>query len=95
MGDHRASITIKFSFHGKEYDHEWWINWHPNDDGCDQRIVDWFRECADDGYARFSEANFAYERQMKLEQEEAMERAEYERLKAKFEQPMPTPRKEG
>lgn len=87
MGDHRADIKITMSAHGKTYKQEWWINWSPNDDGCDQRIVDWFRECWEDAYRR-AEAEVA--KMMSAErakQTEKYEREQLATLKAKYELP--------
>lgn len=47
VGDHRATVVIDFTIHGKTYHQEWWINWFPDPD-IDYRIVEWFRECWDD-----------------------------------------------
>lgn len=85
MGDHRAEIKIEFTIHGKTYKQEWWINWWANDDGVDQRIVDWLANCWEDAYMRYNEGvNKILEKEEK-ERIEAEEKAELERLQAKYE----------
>ena len=56
MGDHRANIKISFNIHEKTYEQEWaWINYFPNNDGVDDRILEWFRECWEDAKRRYEE----------------------------------------
>ena len=88
MGDHRFDCEIKFDFHGKVYTFgPCWLNWGPSEvDFIDQRIVDFFRKSVDDAMGRHAESTYAA-----LDQEwDRRERAEYERLKAKFEATRPT-----
>ena len=85
MGDHRADIKITMTAHGKKYEKEWWINWSPNDDGCDQRVVDWFCECWEDAYNRYDEARYLADSENRRIAEEQAERAELARLKSKYE----------
>ena len=85
MGDHRTEIKIEFTAHGKTYRQEWSINYFDNGDGIDQRIVDWFRACWEDAYARYNKAvqrHYAKEDVARLEREE---RAELARLIEKYE----------
>lgn len=63
MGDSKASILIKFSIYGKEFEHEFWINWCANNDGIDDRIVEWFRLCANEAKAKWERENFYEENQ--------------------------------
>jgi hypothetical protein len=79
MGDHRADIKIKFSMYGEEKKADMWINWSPEDSGVDQRVIDFFEQAAREMY------NKGYLPLLVKEVEEDPERAEYERLKAKFE----------
>lgn len=44
MGDHRADIKIKMEAHGKTYKQDMWINWSPDETGCDPRVYEWFAE---------------------------------------------------
>lgn len=86
MGDHRASIEIKFSMYGETEEADMWINWSPDSEcqDIDQRVIDFFR----DAYLKMRSAydaecielNWAREKR----EQEAQERREYERLKAKF-----------
>lgn len=85
MSDHRADIKITFNFHGVDYKYDGWINWSPNDDGIDQRIVDFFREAAEKGYARFDAQVAEYQHEYRERHERESELAELQRLKAKYE----------
>jgi len=82
MGDHRASIKIEFEFHGLKFKREFWINFSPSSEcGCDPRICEFFKECAEKGYAEFDEELRDYERT----QRETEERQQLAALKAKYE----------
>ena len=82
MGDHRASCSIKFEFHGKLYEISFdWLNWSPNEDGIDHRVVEFFRQAHNDGMHRYHEGLLEVERG----REEDAERALYEKLKQKYE----------
>ena len=80
MGDHRATIRIQFDFHGNKFDKEWWINWSPNCEGVDQRIADWIRQCAEEGYAKYHSQVSESLAEMAAQRE----REDYERLKKKY-----------
>lgn len=83
MGDHRAEVKITFEAHGITRKFDAWINWFPNSDGVDQRVVDFFRNAWDDCMAVYDER---VEEWHAREREKA-ERGEYERLRAKFDTP--------
>ena len=84
MGDHRADIKVEFSIHGKTYKQSWWINWFPDDTGVDQRITDWFSERWEDALARYNMSLAELNREATERELEFCERAELERLKAKY-----------
>lgn len=87
MGDHRASIKIEFSIYGETYKHDSWINWSVGSSEVhevDQRIIDFFRDSYIDARAKFDEENDVADEKRRIASAEAHERAEYERLKAKF-----------
>ena len=84
MGDHRADIKIEFSIHGKTYKQSWWINWIDDGDGVDYRIIDWFRECWQDALARYNCRIAEFNREAREKETESCERAELERLQAKY-----------
>jgi hypothetical protein len=44
MGDFRASIKIEFEMYGKKEKLDTWINYFPNEDGIDERIVEFFSD---------------------------------------------------
>lgn len=87
MGDYRASIKIEWSAMGFNHKADMWINYSPNTSECpdiDQRVIDFFREAWTKSYEKFhEEENKAAATAAKREREKS-ERAEYERLKAKF-----------
>lgn len=41
MGDYRADIKIVFSFHGKKYKMDSWVNYN-GWDGVDRRVIEFF-----------------------------------------------------
>lgn len=84
MGDHRATVQIKFTIHGKTYEMDSFINWFDDGSGVDSRVVDFFRTSWEDAKARYdAEVEQMWARQHAAEIE-AGERREYERLKAKY-----------
>ena len=85
MGDHRATVVIDFTIHGKTYHQEWWINWFPDPD-IDYRIVEWFRECWDDAKVRYDKEVAKYWHREHATEIEQQERAELARLREKYGQ---------
>lgn len=87
MGDHRASIRITAKFHGKTYDsNDWWINYSPSGDcGCDERVCQFFKKMWEEGHAAYEKSLADYWSEKDKEQTEKNEKAELERLKAKYE----------
>ncbi len=91
MGDHRASIKIEMTFHGKKEESDWWINYWPDDDGVDARIKNWFREKYEEGMNRHYAEELKYkirDAAIKAKEDEvitARELAELDRLKQKYE----------
>lgn len=95
MGDHRAEVKVEMTLHGKTYKHHWgWINWDIHG-GIDRRVVEWFEECSRDALGRFQEEMWEAEREQRETATEAKDKAEYERLKAKFDPPSPTGAKDN
>ena len=86
MGDHRADIKIDFTFHGKTYKYDAWINWVPESEywSIDPRVVDFFRECYDDGIERYNEIVYASEKEEREKAERKRDLAELQRLKEKY-----------
>jgi hypothetical protein len=86
MGDHRPKITCHFEMHGHVADYDFgWCNWSPNSDGIDQRIADWFREQSEIAISKWRAGIEEDERERNKAAQEAAERAELARLKAKYE----------
>ncbi len=93
MGDHRARIHVEFEIHGKTYTQTWdWINYFPDDQGIDQRVIDFFRDSWGDAKARYDERVARWHEANERPKREAAERAELIRLKAKYEPPQANPR---
>ena len=44
MGMNRATVKMSLDIHGQHYEHEMWINWNPDGDGCDRRVAEWFAD---------------------------------------------------
>ena len=86
MGDHRATIKLAMHIHGKQYETEMWINYWPENDGCDRRIVECFAHWWADAKARYDQAMWEAQRQRDAETDRK-ERAELARLRAKYDPP--------
>lgn len=87
MGDHRVSIKATFEMHGVKEKLDWWLNWS---DEIPQRVSDWVEQQKEKAMQKLLAEDAEYQEQKAREQraaDEANERAEYERLKAKFGQP--------
>jgi hypothetical protein len=85
MGDHRAEVKVSMHLHGKTYEAHWgWINWDIHA-GIDRRVTEWFEECSRDALNRFQDEMWEAERENREAETERKDRAEYERLKAKYD----------
>lgn len=87
MGDARATVKIEFSIYGEEYKQEWWINWFPEDGMCDRRIIEWFEACYSKAQEKYDDAMYESQCAEQERQNEASERAQLVKLKAKYETP--------
>lgn len=85
MGDHRADIRLKFEIHDKIYKTEMWINYTPNENGIDRRIVEWFEDCWTDAYRRYQDKMDEQMEESRKEELEKKEKLELKRLKEKYE----------
>ena len=85
MGDHRADIKIEFTMHGKTYKFDARLNWAPDDDGIDCRIVEWFGACWSDAKRRYDEAVWESQQKQREQETERKDHEELARLKAKYE----------
>jgi len=86
MGDHRANIKIEMEFHGVKDSCDMWVNYSP--EGCcgmDQRVIDFFERVYKKGMAKYDRQMAEYEAERNKEAIEHAEKAELERLKAKYE----------
>lgn len=84
MGDHRADIKIEMEFHGVKDSCDMYINYFPENDGVDQRIIDFISGVYWRGMAKYDEETAKrYEREHKKEIEEN-EKKELNRLKEKY-----------
>ena len=87
MGDHRASIKIEFEMYGEKKKADMWINWSPDSSEChdvDQRVIDFFREESLSMRAKYDEEMFDYHAEREKQAKEEAERAEFDRLFAKY-----------
>lgn len=85
MGDHRISLKAKFEMHGHVAELDQWRNYY---DGYPDEIHDWLIKQIEIGMQKFYDADFEYQEEKRRAAEaekEATERAELERLKAKYE----------
>lgn len=86
MGDHRFSITVKMTFHGAEGEiKDGWFNWDGGRDGIDSRIIRLLEDVRDQGFSNYDRDTEKYLAEQRKGATSEAERAEYERLKAKFE----------
>jgi len=85
MGDHRAEVKLEMTLHGKTYKHKFdWINWDIYG-GCDRRVIECFEDWSRDALSRFNNEMAEAEEAANAEENERKERAELERLKAKYD----------
>ncbi len=85
MGDHRAECHIQFKYHGKEYRLDLdWVNWCPSE-GIDTRVVEFFDDATQDALDRYHDGIREDDERRKRADQEEHDRAEFSRLKAKFE----------
>lgn len=94
MGDSRASVKIDFSIYGKSYKYDGWINWFTEEyDGnyIDQRILEFFDKSYRDARWDYDEASRIEAKRRAAQGLEDEERAELNRLKAKYEPDSMTP----
>lgn len=85
MGDHRCSFKATFEMHGIKDSCDMYINWSPDGDGVDRRITEWIEGLASKAMAKWHNEVEAERLERTKNESEAAERAQYERLKAKFE----------
>lgn len=82
MSDFKVSIKLSWRGMGVEESTDMYINYWEDSEchGVDQRVIDFFRATWEKAYAQYKDGVAEY-----IENAEAAaERAEYERLKAKF-----------
>ena len=87
MGDHRADVKIDFTFHGKTYKMDAWINWSPEAGGCwciDERVVEFFRASYEDGIDRYNAMVHESEREQREKAQREQELATLKTLKEKY-----------
>lgn len=95
MGDFRATIRIEVEMFEKTYrfhpetgpfSNGAWLNWSPDeDDGIDSRVREFFARMWEDAQQRHAELVHESRREEREREAETRDRAEYERLKAKFQ----------
>ena len=84
MGDHRVSLKVEFSMHGHEAKIDQWVNYTPD---YAERIAEWLRVQIEKAMDNYLEAEWDAGI-LRRKEVEGRERAELERLKAKYEPPL-------
>lgn len=81
MTDFKVSIKISWEGMGVKDSTDMWINYTPSSEcpGLDARVIEFFRENWNKAYTRYQQG---IDRHFATDEDD--ERAEYERLKAKF-----------
>jgi hypothetical protein len=87
MGDHRFNFKATFEMHGVKGSCDMWLNWSPRDGEVDHRIIEWISGLAMQAMDKWHAEVEDNRAQQRAEEIERAERAEYERLKAKFDGP--------
>jgi hypothetical protein len=85
VSDQRADIAISFSIYGETFKYEGSINWSPNDEGIDERIVGFFSNSYQIGYQKYQMRLEDYFRETDERGQREAELAELKRLKLKYE----------
>ena len=80
MTDHKASVKIDFTIYGEHFSTDMWINWVPDDDYVDKRVLDWFADRYWEARAKWDQSLAVYE----AAETERVEREELARLQAKY-----------
>ena len=84
MGDHRASVKVKFEMHGIKAEQEWWMNWFDDGSGCDRRIVEWFEEQSRKAMAKYEDELWEDQKEARAAKEEEDARKQYKELTERF-----------
>ena len=85
MGDHRASIKIRFEFHGVVKECDMWINYCADELGVDNRVIQLFREGYEEGMEKYDQIVFRSQRVQREQETRRQEQEELKRLKEKYE----------
>lgn len=85
MSDSRFHLKVKFEIYGQEFEWNPSLNYFDRGDGMDDRIFSWFVDCYNQAYDKYQEANDEARRLAEERDRERQERAELDRLKAKYE----------
>jgi hypothetical protein len=92
MGDFRMTVQIEVDYLDKHYqfgvDGGASINWCPEDgESIDPRVKEFFDAMWDDARSRYNDLVWESRREEESKATEKRDRAEYERLKAKYDHP--------
>lgn len=87
MGDSRFHLKAEFEIYGEKFEWDASLNWCADSGEIDERIRDWFLSCYDSAYEKYQDQIYEADRERREKAEEVSERAELERLKAKYEKP--------
>lgn len=84
MSDSRFHLKVTFEVYGKEFKWEPSLNWSAAPGECDERIAGWFADCYNTAYAEFQTAQREADAERRKKADEAAERAQLARLRAKY-----------
>lgn len=85
MGDHRAEIHCQMKLHGKEYKLDLdWVNYSPDNDGCDSRVTEFFERSWNEAYARWQEEVYESQKAQRIINQEKQERKLLQELQEKY-----------
>lgn len=83
MGDWRASVKIEFVLRGEKREADMWINWDM-ETGMDERVVEFFQQATEEIRTKVEDEEWRAGEAARVAQREVDERAELERLTAKY-----------
>ena len=87
MGDSRFHLKVDFEIYGEKFDWDASLNCCAHGGEIDDRITNWFLTCYEEAYSKYQDEIYKADATNRKKAEEAQERAELDRLKAKYETP--------
>lgn len=84
MSDSRFHLKVDFEIYGQKFNWNPSLNYFDRGDGMDDRIFQWFVDCYNEAHDKYQDAIYEADRINREKATERVERAEFERLKAKY-----------